>query len=91
MSLPSSKIPLVVLVIQKLILTHIEWGIMSYLMSNPGTALLREDIFNKVWQYEGSNADIVKRHVSNIRRKLGSQSKYIQTNRVVGGFMYAPP
>lgn len=70
-----------------------EYGILYFLMRNPGIVLTREQIYQHVWKEEhpyGSRS--VSDHISAIRKKLGlspADKEYIETIRHVG-YRFAP-
>lgn len=61
-------------------LTHTEFEILSYLMSNKGMIVTREQLINKIWGYDFVGDErTVNSHLRNLRHKLGSQAKCIVT------------
>lgn len=66
-------------------LTFKEYELLSYLMTNAGIVLTRDQILDKVWGYsfdvETRTVDV---HVRTLRQKLGSSGSLIQTVRGVG-------
>lgn len=66
-------------------LTHKEFELLYYLMKNQEIVLSRNQIMNKVWDFdfEGETRTIDV-HIRTLRLKLGKAGKYIQTIRNVG-------
>jgi DNA-binding response OmpR family regulator len=70
---------------EKLVLTHKEFMILEYLMTNEKNALSREQILNKVWGYDFyGETRIIDTHIKNLRNKLKEQGSYIKTIKGVG-------
>ncbi|HLN19180.1 MAG TPA: response regulator transcription factor [Patescibacteria group bacterium] len=67
-------------------LTLKEFGILEYLMRNPGIALSREQILSNSWDFSfDSFANVVDVHITNIRKKIGDKNgKIIETVRGIG-------
>ena len=65
---------------QEIMLTHKEYGLLSFLMANPGQIFSREQLLNRVWGYdfEGTTRT-VDTHIKTLRQKLGDESKHIVT------------
>lgn len=62
-----------------------EYDLLLYLADNIGHALSRNQILEKVWGYEAcTDTRTVDTHIKKLRRKLGTQSGYIQTVRDFG-------
>lgn len=66
-------------------LTHKEFELLDYLMSNRGIVLSREKILDVVWNldYEGESRT-VDVHIGSLRQKLGESGQLIATVRGVG-------
>lgn len=57
-----------------------EYELLVYLAENDGRVLSREQILNMIWGYDYYGDDrVVDTHIKKIRRKLGQESKLIQT------------
>jgi two-component system, OmpR family, response regulator len=71
---------------EEITLTLKEFGILEYLMRNPGTVLTREQILSNAWDFSfDSFANVVDVHITNIRKKLDDKdNKLIETVRGVG-------
>ena len=69
-------------------LTALEFNLLYFLGRNPGKAWSRQELVQKVWEYNYvGDPRVVDVHIGQIRRKLGSSSVYgrmIQTVRGVG-------
>jgi DNA-binding response OmpR family regulator len=66
-------------------LTPLEFNLIQYLNEHEGKAVSRDDLLNTVWGYEydgGSN--VVDRMVRSLRKKMGDQSKCIETVAGIG-------
>lgn len=61
-------------------LTHKEYELLYFLMSNPRQVFSREQLLNRIWGYdfEGSTRT-VDTHIKTLRQKLGSKGKCIVT------------
>ena len=69
-------------------LTPREFDLLHVLMANPGWAFTRAHLLEKVWGYQDeAGEDTVTAHVSNLRRKLGSEG--VRLIRTVRGAGYA--
>ncbi|MEM7030549.1 MAG: response regulator transcription factor [Chloroflexota bacterium] len=68
------------------VLTLLEFKVLEVLMTNPGWAFSRSHLLEKVWGYdEEAGEDTVTVHVSNLRKKLGSDGEIlVKTIRGVG-------
>ena len=66
-------------------LTFKEFGLLHYLLQNPGLVLSREKIMAAVWgfDFEGESRT-VDMHIKTLRRKLGDAGSLIVTVRGVG-------
>lgn len=72
---------------QSLNLTRTEFGIVELLSMNPGRVFGKEQIYEKVWGYDGEgDSSIVTEHIRRVRVKLGTYSEqtYIETVWGVG-------
>ncbi len=56
-----------------------EFELLSYLMSNAGIALSKEQIFDSVWGSNYGEIGTVAVHIKSIRKKLDPEEKYIKT------------
>jgi DNA-binding response OmpR family regulator len=68
-------------------MTRLEAALLSYLISNRGRIVSREELMNKVWQRHltGTAARTVDIHVHRLRRKLGGEfAERLETVRNVG-------
>jgi two-component system, OmpR family, response regulator len=69
-------------------LTLTEWNLLEYLMRNRGQVLTREQIFNRVWDYDSdAQMKMVDIYVSYLRRKLKNSAGLpdpIETVRGIG-------
>ena len=74
-----------------LVLTLREFDILKVFLSNPGTALTREQIIQQAW---GPHTSIVQKvvdvHVGHLRAKLGAEGKRVETIPQVGYKWNAP-
>lgn len=62
-----------------------EFELLVYLFENEGIALSREQILNKIWNYDYfGDARTVDSHIKNIRLKLGDKGDCIHTVRGLG-------
>ena len=70
---------------QKLALTNKEYELLLYLVRNKGIVLTREQIMDKVWNYDSFEGDrTVDWQIKLLRKKLGVYAKKINTIRGVG-------
>lgn len=71
---------------KELDLTLKEFRLLEYLMRNPNQAITRDQILDKVWDFEyDSFSNVIDVHVRNIRKKLGKKGdKLLETVRGVG-------
>ena len=66
-------------------LSHKEFELLEYFMSNQGMALSREKILNYVWNYDYfGDARTIDTHVKKLRAKLGDKGEYIKTIWALG-------
>jgi DNA-binding response OmpR family regulator len=56
-----------------------EFELLSFLMTNAGTTLSKEEIYNKVWQTEYGDIGTVAVNIKSLRNKLDPEEKYIIT------------
>ena len=65
---------------QEITLTHKEYELLHFFMSNPGQIFSREQLLNRIWGYdfEGTTRT-VDTHIKTLRQKLGDESKHIVT------------
>ncbi|SNU08700.1 DNA-binding response regulator, OmpR family, contains REC and winged-helix (wHTH) domain [Lachnospiraceae bacterium] len=62
-----------------------EFELLEYFITNQGRALSRENILNRVWNYDYyGDARTIDTHVKKLRAKLGEKGKYINTIWGVG-------
>ena len=62
-----------------------EFELLEYFLSNIGRALTRDNILNRVWNYDYfGDARTIDTHVKKLRAKLGPKGAYIKTIRAVG-------
>ena len=69
---------------KQVILSTKEFELLSYLMSNAGVVLSKEQIYNAVWQTEYGDIGTVAVNIKSLRKKLDPEEKYIITNRGLG-------
>ena len=69
----------------EVVLTHMEFELLAFLMAHPGQALTREVLLDDVWgmAYAGDTRT-VDVHIRTLRQKLGSSGSLIDTVRGVG-------
>ena len=65
---------------QEIMLTHKEYELLYFFMSNPGQIFSREQLLNRIWGYdfEGTTRT-VDTHIKTLRQKLGSEGRHIVT------------
>lgn len=56
-----------------------EFELLSYLMSNAGNVLSKEQIYNSVWKTEYGDIGTVAVNIKSLRKKLDQEEKYIIT------------
>ena len=73
-------------------LTSLELGILRLLAAHPGEVIVRERFLNELWgvSYYGTTRTLDSR-ISTLRRKLGPDGAYIETQRGVGYRFNVPP
>lgn len=67
---------------QEIYLTKIEFAIVALLSKHPGRAFSKEEIYQKLWNWDKlGDASIITEHVRRIRKKLAvySEDEMIQT------------
>lgn len=68
---------------EEIVLTKMEYELLTLLVSNPGQAFSREELLNKVWGFENfPTTRTVDTHVLQLRQKL--DESYIETLRGIG-------
>ncbi len=61
-------------------MTHKEYELLYFFMSNPGQVFSREQLLNRIWGYDfEGNTRTVDTHIKTLRQKLGSEGKSIVT------------
>ncbi|SLK05204.1 response regulator transcription factor [Bacillus toyonensis] len=61
-------------------LTHTEFEILTYFMQNQGIVISREQLINKIFDYEFAGDDrTINSHIRNLRHKLGQKAACIVT------------
>lgn len=61
-------------------LTHKEYELLHFFMSNPEQIFSREQLLNRIWGYDfEGNTRTVDTHIKTLRQKLGSEGKSIVT------------
>ena len=65
---------------EEITLTHKEYELLYFLMSNPGQIFSREQLLNRIWGYdfEGTTRT-VDTHIKTLRQKLGGEGRHIVT------------
>ena len=65
---------------QEITLTHKEYELLYFFMSNPGQVFSREQLLNRIWGYdfEGTTRT-VDTHMKTLRQKLGGEGRHIVT------------
>lgn len=62
-----------------------EFELLEYFITNEGRALTRDNILNRVWNYDYfGDARTIDTHVKKLRAKMGIKGAYIKTIRAVG-------
>ena len=64
---------------EKINLSTKEFELLYYLMSNAGTTLSKEQIYNSVWQIEYGDIGTVAVNIKALRKKIDPEEKYIIT------------
>lgn len=64
----------------ELTLTHKEYELLYFFLSNPEQIFFREQLLNRIWGYDfAGNTRTVDTHIKTLRQKLGSEGKSIVT------------
>lgn len=64
----------------EIMLTHKEYELLYFFMSNPRQVFSREQLLNRIWGYDfEGNTRTVDTHIKTLRQKLGSEGKSIVT------------
>jgi len=65
---------------QEISLTHTEYELLYFFMSNPSQIFTRDQLLNRIWGYdfEGTTRT-VDVHIKNLRQKLGDEGRHIVT------------
>jgi DNA-binding response OmpR family regulator len=71
-----------------LALTRIEYDLLAALAEHPGQVLTRAQLIERVWGEFYGDEHVVDVHLSNLRRKLGSDPAYPQLIETVRGVGY---
>jgi two-component system response regulator TrcR len=72
-------------------LSTTEFELLRFLMRNPGRALPRAEILDRVWNYDfAGRTSIVDLYISYLRKKIDVDPPMIHTVRGVG-YMLKPP
>ncbi len=75
-----------------LALTRLEFDLLAYLLRNPGRALSRQELLDRVWGYDRyPTTRTVDFHVLTLRRKLGALAQALVTVPGVGYRLDPPP
>lgn len=64
---------------EPIMLSTKEFELLSYLMTNAGVVLSKEQIYNSVWQTEYGDIGTVAVNIKSLRKKLDQEEKYIIT------------
>lgn len=65
---------------QEILLTHKEYELLYFFMSNPGQIFSRDQLLNRIWGYDfEGNTRTVDTHIKTLRQKLGDEGKHIVT------------
>ncbi len=71
-------------------LTYTEYELLTYLMTNAGIALSRDQILDAVWRFDyDGDARTVDTHIKKLRYKLREKGNHIRTIRGIG-YKYDP-
>ena len=72
-------------------LTHKEYELLYFFMSNPEQIFSREQLLNRIWGYDfEGNTRTVDTHIKTLRQKLGSEGKSIVT-LIRSGYKFEVP
>lgn len=65
---------------QEITLTHKEYELLHFFLSNPGQVFTRDQLLNRIWGYdfEGTTRT-VDTHIKTLRQKLGNEGRHIVT------------
>ena len=64
----------------ELTLTHKEYELLYFFMSNPRQVFSREQLLNRIWGYDfEGNTRTIDTHIKTLRQKLGGEGKSIVT------------
>ena len=71
---------------QEAVLTHLEYELLFFFLSNPGLVFTREQLLDRIWGYDfAGNSRTVDTHIKTLRQKLGEEGGFcIRTVRGVG-------
>lgn len=70
---------------EALLLTRLEFDLLSHLMKHPEKVLKRQELLEAVWNYPREvETRTLDKHVENVRRKLGQAGPLIETIHGVG-------
>ncbi|MFF5258912.1 response regulator transcription factor [Actinomadura viridis] len=77
---------------RRIALSPTEFKLLHHLMENAGRVLSKQQILERVWQYDfGGDTSIVESYISYLRRKVdGTEPKLIHTVRGVGYVLRSP-
>ena len=65
---------------QEAVLTHLEYELLFFFLSNPGLVFTREQLLDRIWGYDfAGNSRTVDTHIKTLRQKLGSEGRWIVT------------
>lgn len=65
---------------QEITLTHKEYELLYFFMTNTGQVFSREQLLNRIWGYDfEGNTRTVDTHIKTLRQKLGGEGKHITT------------
>ncbi len=72
-------------------LTHKEYELLYFFLSNPEQVFSREQLLNRIWGYDfEGNTRTVDTHIKTLRQKLGSEGKSIVT-LIRSGYKFEVP
>lgn len=69
---------------EEILLSYKEYGLLFALLEANGKAMSRDEIFAKVWGEFYGESRTLDVHIRNLRMKLGTAGKYIQTVKNIG-------
>lgn len=69
---------------ENITLTATEFKILKLLLENKNCVVTRQKILDTVWNYEQTDMRVLDTHIKNLRKALGSNSKFIKTVVRVG-------